>query len=526
MRAPPFTDEINEERLPPNFKLPSINPYDDRGDPEDHIHVFISAFRLYCIPDPIICRAFLVFLQGTTRKWFWSLEPRSISILGELMERFLHRFVSFRPTTRTSAYLLNMQQNSGESLRSYVQRFNEESMQIPDPNEQVTIVTFTHGLVARVFNTGIHKKYPGTLYELWLKVEKGIQAEVLNRMKKEVQATRSGTDPKRKKESGLSEVGAIGGFQSPNRDRRNVFDQISTGKTSIPESDLTPLNTARSRVLYVMEQKNLGLVPSKMAGSRDKRNSNLYCLYHRDIGHKTEDCNDLKREIERLIKQGHWKQFIRQDRGYQRADSRRGDRGDRRREDRRGSSSSCRPREDPRETKKPPTDESSGHGLGYGPNIVGVINAIAGGPTGGNSQNSQKRTYWQANTEQAKPISRLSEVISYGPSDPVPAASSSLEALVIEILINNYIVKKVYVDPRSSVDVMYLRTFESLNLTREQLSAVRMPLVGFGGHVVYSEGVVTLTVTVGRYPRCRTIPVNFVGQNRFSLQLAHGPTHA
>ena len=129
-------------------------------------------------------------------------------------------------------------------------------------------------------------------------------------MKKEVQTTRSGTDPRRKKESGRSETGAVGGFQSPSRDRRSVFDRISKGKTSIPESNLTHLNTTRSRVLSVMEQNNLGRASSKMTGSRDKRKSNLYYLYHWDIGHETEDCNDLKREIERLIKQGHLKQFI------------------------------------------------------------------------------------------------------------------------------------------------------------------------------------------------------------------------
>ncbi|XP_071926054.1 uncharacterized protein [Coffea arabica] len=278
MRALPFTDDINEERLPPNFKLPLIQSYDGRGDPEDHIHAFISAFRLYCIPDPVICRAFPVFLQGTTRKWFWGLEPKSISTLGELVERFLHRFVSSRPTIRTSAYLLNMQQNPGESLRSYVQRFHEKSVQIPDPNEQVIIVAFTHGLVAGVFNTGIHKKYPRTLHELWLKVEKGIQAEDLNRMKKDVQVARSRADPRRGKDLGRSEAGTGSAFQSPDRDRRSVFDRISKGKSSIPESELTPLNTTRSRVLSVMEQNNLGKAPPKMFGSRDKRNSNLYCL--------------------------------------------------------------------------------------------------------------------------------------------------------------------------------------------------------------------------------------------------------
>ena len=57
-------------------------------------------------------------------------------------------------------------------------------MQIPDPNKEITIAAFTHGFVAEVFNIGIHKKYPRTLQELWLKVEKGIQVENLNRMKK------------------------------------------------------------------------------------------------------------------------------------------------------------------------------------------------------------------------------------------------------------------------------------------------------------------------------------------------------
>ena len=131
------------------------------------------------------------------------------------MKRFLHRFISSRLTTRTSTYLLNMQQNPRKSFRSYVQRFHEESVQIPDPNEQVTIAAFTHGLVFGVFNMGIHKKYPCTLHKLWLKVEKGIQAEDLNRMKKEVQATHPRADPRKGKDVGRSEAGTGSGFQSP-----------------------------------------------------------------------------------------------------------------------------------------------------------------------------------------------------------------------------------------------------------------------------------------------------------------------
>lgn len=42
-----------------------------------------------------------------------------------------------------------------------------------------------------------------------------------------------------------------------------------------------------------------------MAGKKEKRNPNLYCAYHQDIGHEIEDCYDFKKKIERLIQQGY-----------------------------------------------------------------------------------------------------------------------------------------------------------------------------------------------------------------------------
>ncbi|XP_071905664.1 uncharacterized protein [Coffea arabica] len=450
MRAPPFTDDINGEMVPPNFKLPNLHTYDGRGDPEDHLRAFISAFRLYCVPDAVICRAFPIFLHGIARKWFWSLEPRSISSLDELIDRFIHRFVSSRPITKTSAYLLNLQQGQGESLCSYVQRFNEENVQIPDQNEQVTIAAFTNGLVAGIFNTEIHRQYPHTLRELWERVDQGIRSEDVNRMKREAQASRTGQDPRMRKDTSRGEPGPSD-TSNQLRDRRSVFDRIVKGRSSTSDAELTPLNSSRSHVLA-----------------------------------------------------GYLKQFVRKDGTFNRSASHRESRGPRR-EDRRDTKLQCRGPEDRKGDQRPPRDRSPG----YGPNIAGVINTILGGPTGGDSQNSRKRTYRQADMEVAESSSRLSEVITYGPHDPVPAASSNREALVIEVLTNNYIVKTVYVDPGSSVDVLYYRTFESLKLTREQLTPVRTPLVGFGGHVVHPEGMVTLIVTIGRHPRCRTVPVSF-----------------
>nr|XP_027067333.1 uncharacterized protein LOC113692931 [Coffea arabica] len=290
--------------VPPNFKLPNLPTYDGRGDPENHLRAFISAFRLYCVPDAVICRAFPIFLHGTARKWFWSLEPGSISSLDELIDRFIHRFVSSRPITKTSAYLLNLQQGQGESLRSYAQRFNEENVQIPDQNEQ------------------------------------GIRSEDVNRIKRETQASRTGQDTRRRKDIGRGEPGPSG-TSNPPRDRRSVFDRIVKGRSSTSDAELTPLNSSRSHVLAVMRQNHLGRTPPEIPGRRDKRNSNLYCAYHRDVGHETEDCNDLNREIENLIRQGYLKQFIRKDGSFNRSASHRESRGPRR-EDRRDTKLNCR----------------------------------------------------------------------------------------------------------------------------------------------------------------------------------------
>ena len=50
--------------------------------------------------------------------------------------------------------------------------------------------------------------------------------------------------------------------------------------------------------------------PSKMGGDPTRRNQNLYCTYHRDKGHTTEQCRLFKDHLEQLVKSGHLKEFV------------------------------------------------------------------------------------------------------------------------------------------------------------------------------------------------------------------------
>ncbi|XP_027093767.1 uncharacterized protein [Coffea arabica] len=104
----------------------------------------------------------------------------------------------------------------------------------------------------------------------------------------------------------------------------------------------------------------------------------------------------------------------------------------------------------------------------------------------------------------------MDEEITFGPRDAVPLASGNHEAIVIDIVTNNYRVKKVYVDQDSAVDIMFYRVFKEFGLKDDQLTPVWTPLVGFTGPPISSEGMITLMVTVGQAPKCRNVPVNFV----------------
>ena len=50
--------------------------------------------------------------------------------------------------------------------------------------------------------------------------------------------------------------------------------------------------------------------PNKMAGDLMRCNQNLYCHYHQDLGHTTEDCRNLWDHLDQLVREGKLKQLL------------------------------------------------------------------------------------------------------------------------------------------------------------------------------------------------------------------------
>uniref|UniRef100_A0A2N9ERL6 Reverse transcriptase n=1 Tax=Fagus sylvatica TaxID=28930 RepID=A0A2N9ERL6_FAGSY len=75
-------------------------------------------------------------------------------------------------------------------------------------------------------------------------------------------------------------------------------------------NSFTPLNAPVDHIFMQIRTDPVLKWPGKLLTDPDKRPRDKYCRFHRDHGHNTEDCYDLKRQIEELIKQGNLPRFI------------------------------------------------------------------------------------------------------------------------------------------------------------------------------------------------------------------------
>ena len=54
-----------------------------------------------------------------------------------------------------------------------------------------------------------------------------------------------------------------------------------------------------------------------MAGDPSKHNQNLYCEYHQEPGHTTDDCRNLKKHLDRLVREGKLRHLLHHPVGWQ-----------------------------------------------------------------------------------------------------------------------------------------------------------------------------------------------------------------
>jgi len=81
----PFTNEIMEAQIPPNYKGLNIDRYDGTIDSNEHIYVYKMQMSLDTSEKSVMCRVFPTSLKGGALSWFIRLPPDSAHCFKTLM---------------------------------------------------------------------------------------------------------------------------------------------------------------------------------------------------------------------------------------------------------------------------------------------------------------------------------------------------------------------------------------------------------------------------------------------------------
>ena len=185
--------------------------------------------------------------------------------------------------------LLSIKMRVGETLRSYASRYWELYNEIDGGNEKIAASTFRMGLPEdSKLRELLTKRPPEDMRQLMRRIEeykrlendqlqnKG-KAPLLGRSQQSVFPTR------------------------PRKDFKMQEPEAQIGEVSVAFKE--PVH----KILDWIKNEPFFRWPNKMGGDPSRRNQNLYCTYHRDKGHTTEQCRVLKDHPEQLIKAGYLK---------------------------------------------------------------------------------------------------------------------------------------------------------------------------------------------------------------------------
>uniref|UniRef100_A0A2N9GJ69 Uncharacterized protein n=1 Tax=Fagus sylvatica TaxID=28930 RepID=A0A2N9GJ69_FAGSY len=405
----------------------------------------------------------------------FKLESESIGSFVQLSRAFIDHFIGNQRRGRPPTHLLSVKQMEGESLRTFVHRFNEEAMKIDRPKEDVTVTAFMAGLRKGDFLYELCKDPPETMSELMYEATKHMNAEdALEAMDNPPPKRRKETED-RKPEPAKQKVPKF--TETPERKR--------TTAPLVKFSSFTPLNTPIDKLLLQIQDDPSLRWPGKIRSDPNNRPKNLYCRFHKDHGHLTEDCVALKEQVETLIRQGKLQKYV-------------------------SRPANARP-------AKPPAQREQAEPNRPGP--VGEIRTIIGGPASGGTSRASRRAYARqvhnimVVQRPPKNIRLDDQIISFSEEDARGTHKPHDDALVITVNIAGFTTRRVMVDNGSSADILYLPAYQQMQLNKDTLRPMDAPLVGFTGDKVCPVGIVTLPITVGSHPKTISKTVDFLVVN-------------
>ncbi|KAL8088417.1 hypothetical protein AgCh_038265 [Apium graveolens] len=489
--TPTFTEDIMNAHISRKFKMPTIKAYDGTGDPANHVRTFSNALLLQPVNDAIKCRAFRQTLSGMAQRWYNRLPPKSIGSFRELSQAFIKQFISGRVHEKSSTSLMSIVQGAKESLRDYLNHFTKEALKVPDLDDKVAMIALQQGTRDEFFKMSLGKCLPKSMLQLQDRAGKYIEVE--ESMRKTLVSNEPTGGKKRK-----TDLEYIAKDKYP-RTEQNPDSTPKKGGPGQKFSEYAKLNAPRSQILMEIEKDRDIRWPKPLKADPAKLDKNKYCRFHKDVGHDTDECRQLKDKIEFLIRKGRLNKYT-------------GDGGDKNNNGRKNFEDRRRDQDD--QGRNPQPRGPVINTIFGGPRPRGpVINTIFGGPTAAGLSKNSRKTYAREVMHivgEAPKRAMTGVTMSFDDSDLEGVKFPHDDPLVITPIIGNNPVRRVLVDNGASVDILLHDTFLRMGYNDSQLTPTDMPIYGFAGVECPVEGIINLPTTIGQEPRQATQMLDFV----------------
>ncbi|RVW71269.1 hypothetical protein CK203_062690 [Vitis vinifera] len=432
MLSTPFCSHITHYEPPRGFLVPKFSTYDGTNDPFDHIMHYRQLMTLDIGNDALLCKVFPASLQGQALSWFHRLPPNSVDNFRDLSEAFVGQYLCSARHKQNISTLQNIKMRDNESLREFVKRFGQAVLQIEVCSMDAVLQIFKEASVQALH---FSNRWPKSLLQRWT-----ICSDVLTN----IQCSK------------MTYVQPLSKFWLPD------------GLLEITRTDMPNLRTGQNQLTGGRTGR---VTPRNGPIHRDRSKK---CAFHKDHGHTTETCRSLQYLVERLIKAGHLKQYLRSDTGGR--------------------------------------DASQHHNSGAPRAPVApkaVINYINGGPSDEEYDSRRKR---QKLLRAASIRERINSIrpgltgegprpidgtIIFPPVDPTRTLQPHRDALILSLEIGDFDVRRILVDPGSSADLVQASVIGHMGHSLAGLENPGRILSGFNGSSTTSLGDIILPVQAG-----------------------------
>ncbi|GJX65305.1 reverse transcriptase domain-containing protein [Tanacetum coccineum] len=242
---------------------------------------------------PTWCHMFNSTLTGNARVWFDDLPTESIDSYDDLKKAFLENYLQPKKCIKDPIEIHNIKQRDGESTEDYVKRYKLESRDVKGAPECMRIFGFVHGITSPELIKRLHDKIPKTVDEMMRVTTSFLRGEVaaLNHERKKT------FPPWKQQESSQKQHFKKGGFRNQQRPER--------------KQDRFTLFTKTPKEIFALE-KGKFKAPPPMTTPVEKRNHAKFCEFHGEVGHNTDKCMHLKKQIKEMLKAGKLSHLIKE----------------------------------------------------------------------------------------------------------------------------------------------------------------------------------------------------------------------